>query len=206
MNQRSKLKPIIDVPMVLQMESVIGQEAHSQFTGTEYRYSVIHDQQPAFIYLPPEGRDAIVRARPQVGDLVELLVQRRGRQQFFRAQVLSDGYEPPQDQPDYDERPPQPAQPTNFGSRLRGGMNGHRQLQPAPQAAPAPASRPTPVVPTSHPVEELIVRCYQVAARAVKAGLDAATEAGAPTDATFEDVSKTAISLFIDRRRGGDRT
>jgi hypothetical protein len=208
MNARPKIKPIVDVPIVLQMESVIGQESKSPYTGIEYRYSVVHEHQPSFIYLPPEGRDAIVRARPQVGDLVELLMQKRGREQYFRAQILSDGYE----QPEYDERQPQPA---GAGPRLAPAMNGrshrHAPTQPAPAPygrerqvqAPAPAPALAPVA-QSYPIEELLVRCYQAAARAVKAGIVAAEEAGAPTDATFEDISKTAISLFIDRRKGGN--
>jgi hypothetical protein len=193
---RTKIKPIVDVPMILEMESVVGQEANSPYTGLEYRYSVVHDRQPAFIYLPPEGRDALVRAHPQVGDLVELVMQKRGKQQFFRAQVLGDAQEPPANQV--------APRPQRVPSNGNGYTNGHRQLAAAPQAAPAP----TPQMPAQqaerYPIEELLVRCFDVAARVIKAGVAAAEKVGAPNDASFEDVRATAISLFIDRRKGGN--
>ena len=106
MQSREKIKPILDVPLILQMETVSGQESSSQFNGLEYRYNVVHEDRPSIIYLPAEGRDAIVRARPVPGDYVELLKQKRGKQFVFQAQVLSDAREMDEEAPEYEEPPP----------------------------------------------------------------------------------------------------
>jgi hypothetical protein len=195
--QRKRVvKPVVDVPIILQLQTVIGQEVHSKYAGVEYRYSVIHDYQPCVIYLPPEGRDAIVRAGPQPGDLVEFVMQRQGRQSWFQVQVLDDSQEPLPSRRiatngqrtinDYQQKPRQ-AQP------------GTRQVSGSPARGFTNGAEPYNV----YQIEELFVRCYEAAARAVRAGIEEAQSVGGPTDATFGDVSRTAISLFIDCRRNG---
>jgi hypothetical protein len=105
---RPRIKPAPNVPLVLQMETIQGVEVNSQFTGVEYRYYVVHENEPSTIYLPPEGRDAIIRAEPDLGDFIELLKQKTARGYIYHASRLSDAREEP-------GPPPPPARPPNGG-------------------------------------------------------------------------------------------
>ncbi len=151
--QREKIKPIVDVPLLLQMETVSGQEASSVYNGVEYRYNVVHENRPSVIYLPAEGRDAIVRAQPVPGDYVELLKQKRGAHIVFQAQVLGDAYEQgyAEDTPqrhahwENEPQPTMPPRPTRLngvanGVTRNGGVSqgGVRLMAPAPARAALP--------------------------------------------------------------------
>jgi hypothetical protein len=222
---REKIKPILDVPIVLEMETVVGQETSSQYNGVEYRYNVVYDSRPSIIYLPAEGRDAIVRARPAVGDYLELLKQKRGNQILFRAQVLSDAYEQdPEPEPEPEPPPPAP-RPRPNGYTNNGYTNGapaahgapasaSRLLAPVPhrtQPAARPAARPPhtaagqampprPEITSISPVAQQVAGCLRVAIDAweeLKAY--AADRYGVTIEYSAEDVRATGTSIFIQR-------
>jgi hypothetical protein len=126
---RPKIKPAPNVPIIFQMETVFGVEVNSQFTGVEYRYFVVFESAPSTLYLPPEGRDAIVRARPEIGDYIELVKQKTSRGFQYVASRCSDASEPqperPYDRPVQQQQPPQP----NGGMRMLAG-NRHAIARP----------------------------------------------------------------------------
>jgi hypothetical protein len=137
---RPKIKPAPNVPLILQMETTFGVECHSDFTGTEFRYYATHENVPSTLYLPPEGRDAIVRADPQVGDFIELVKQKSNGGYVYRAcRLASDANE------DVGPPPPPPRKANGEGVRLLAGN------RPAPARAPAPAPAPGYAVQTYAP-------------------------------------------------------
>ena len=232
MQSREKIKPIVDVPLILQMETVSGQESSSQFNGLEYRYNVIHEKRPSIIYLPREGRDAIVQAQPVPGDYVELLKQKRGSQIVFQAQVLGDAREMDEA---YPEEPPPPAAPSRLAAPARNGLPVHshgtaRPIAPATARAalpPAPqqrAQQPPPRPPsnghqatgqalpprpddlTISPIAQQVAGCLRVAVDAWEEIRQYARERyGVEIEYTAEDIRATGTSVFIQQRSGGGR-
>jgi hypothetical protein len=117
---RPKIKPVPNVPLILQMETIQGVEMQSQVTGVEYRYYVVYESEPSTLYLPPEGRDALLRAQPDIGDFIELLKQKASGRFVYLAARISDATDPK----------PQPPQPRWNGGGVR-MLAGNR-----PQALP----------------------------------------------------------------------
>lgn len=172
---RQKLKLPIDVPMVLQLENLDGQPVQSQYSdGPEYRYDVKHRNEHCLIYLPAQGRDAIMRSRATVGDEIELLKQKRGNGYVYAANVLPDGTEPP---------------PQSVVVRSNG-------------KPPATKPQPAQEIPTSHPMEDLLVRCFVVAGRASwKAWEQLKAEGKQMDEPIWEDIRATGATLFIERNK-----
>lgn len=91
MKRRTEVQPIVDVPILLELESPVGTESQSQHNGIdiEYRFEVVFEHQPALIYLNESGRDAIRRLQPKSGDLIELLKQKqRGGGYVYSAALI----------------------------------------------------------------------------------------------------------------------
>ncbi len=225
MTARDKIKPLFDVPLVFELEQTDGQEVPSKFTGLEYRFSVIFEARPAYIYLPVEGRNAILSIRPQAGELIELVKQKSGNQLYFRAQRLSDAY---------DEEPPAPAarngtprhaapQTLNRGAYYRREEPGAnppplppRQALPAAPAAAPPASHaqstgqampPRPEAPNVSPLTQRMAGCLRVAYDAWEEVRAYARSKGGELTYTSEDVRATGLSIYINAvsQKGGGR-
>lgn len=216
MTARDKIKPAIDVPLILQMEQVYGQEVPSQFTGLEYRFTVVFEERPAFIYLPKEGRDAILQARPEVGDFIELLKRKRNNRVTFSAKVLSDANEEPQprrtqsrngryseDVPSYqsnyeddpfarrDEPPPPPRQmrqlPQPEQQQPRSQASAHGQAQP-----------PRPEATNISPIAQQLAGCLRVSIDAWEEAVAYARLKNVQLDYTSEDVRAVGLSFYIN--------
>ena len=226
---RDKIKPLFDVPLVFELEQIDGQEMTSKFTGLEYRFSVIFNRQPAYIYLPPEGRDAILSIRPQAGELIELVKQKSGNQLHFRAQRLSDSYE---------EEPAPPPAPRN-GTTTRTAApqtlnrgDYYRRAEPEAPARPLPPRHALPAVPPApapalaaaraqgvgqampprpeathvSPLTQRMPGCLRVAYDAWEEVRAYARAQGGELDYTTEDVRATGLSIYINAcQNGGGR-
>jgi hypothetical protein len=228
--QRQKIQPVVDVPLLMEMETVFGTECSSKFNGTEYRYNVMFDRQPCFIYLPADGRDAITRAQPTVGETIELLKFKRGSQYYFRAQRVGDAYDP---QTQYHQHPPAPPPPPvqqqyeNGHSQQNGDRWGYenggprllaprpqqqqRYRQPEPPPPPPPPNEryeqrpPQPTAPDAvrTTVKDQLLNCLTTSFDAWEETRAYAKSKGVQLDYTSEDVRATALSVYIGAQRNG---
>ena len=221
---RDKIKPIVDVPLIFQLEAVYGQEVPSKFEqGIEYRFSVVHDSRPAYIYLPSSGRDAILQARPDPGDFIELLKLKKNNQVWFRAQVLSDAYEQAAAPP---TRPLDEESPLHYRPRYENEPFARQEEPPPPRRllpTPAPSAAPPPHPPEApppqrqqrgqyagqalppHPDDSHISPIAQQLAGCLRVSIDAWEEAvayarskGCELDYTSEDVRAVGLSFYIN--------
>lgn len=210
MIQRQKIKPAIDVPMVMQLETVQGRESKSQFTGVEYWFNVVFDSQPSIIYLPDEGREAIESLRPQVGDYVELLKQKRGKQELYSAQLVSDGAEEPAPPPPPQRQPVRMLAPASRTAATNGppSNGGYTNGAPRPSmtaTAQAQAMPPDPDAQIS-PVAQQLAGCLRVSLDAWEQTRQYAHDKyGVALDYTSEDVRAVGLSFYIGRTRDGGR-
>ncbi len=229
--QREKIKPIIDVPMCFLMETVWGEESTSKFSGVEYRYNVIHEERPAFIYLPAEGRDAISRAQPQPGDFIELVKQKRNGRVEFSAQRLGDALEPaapeyapesplpPQYAPARTAPPPPAYQPNYQPNYQNGPPQAPRRLAAPPPSPPPPppqnggytnghahgyraqAQPPRPEAGDVHPISQQMAGCLRWSFDAWEELRAYALSKGRDIEYSSEDVRATANTFYM--RAGG---
>lgn len=205
---RPKIKLIVDVPCVIQLETTQGRESKSDYTGIEYAYNVIHDSTPSILYLPAEGRHAIEGLRPEVGDFVELLKQKRGKEYFFHAQIVSDGAEPappppPQRAPVRMLAPAQRTATTN-ASPSNGYSNGHGRTATA--AAPQFQAMPPHPEADISPVAQQLAGCLRVSLDAwEQTRLYAQERYGVALTYTSEDVRAVGLSFYIGRTRDGGK-
>jgi hypothetical protein len=229
--QRQKIQPVVDVPLVLEMETVFGQECSSRFNGVEWRYNVLHQQQPCYIYLPAEGRDAIQRAQPQVGDMIELVKQKRGNSVVFNAQraqplypdqrdqqrqaapvAQAAQYNPPPQYAQTDQRPggvrmlaPRPPLPVTNPPHVW----AHRHAEPPPafpEGQPQEQNQqrrpePPPPPPPAANVQEVLTQCLHTSFDAWEETRAYALAKGVALDFTSEDVRATALSIFISAQQ-----
>jgi len=205
---REKIKLPVDVPVLVALETVNGQECKSSFNGVEYRYNAICDSRPGLMYLTAQGRDALASLRPSPGDLIEIVKQKRGKEYFFSVQIVSDAEEPPVDKllvPSRRNEPPPPPEPPAETRRVR-------MIAPAPavRAAYAQAngggyvngSAAPQTVPQSHPTEELLARLFVAAGHALaKAHAQLKAEGFQLEAPIWEDVRAVGLSLFIQNSR-----
>ncbi|WP_180540756.1 hypothetical protein [Nevskia soli] len=194
--QRQKIAPIVDVPLLLEMETVFGQECNSKFNGVEYRFNVIHQGNPCFIYLPESGRDALASLRPDVGETVELLKQKKGTAFVYRAQRLSDAQEIHARLPS-----PPPAAIAPVEPRAN-GANGANVRTIAPRAPQPPATTGAnalaPQLPT---VAMRLASCLCASLDAWEETRAYAARKGATLDYTSEDVRATGLTVYISQEK-----
>ena len=184
MISRTKIKIPFDVPMIFALETINGEQCSSKFAGTEYRYQVQHEGRPGLIYLSPQGRDEVVRARPAPGELVEVLKRKHGDESVYSVRLVSDAQEPP---------PPQTARVVRMADKSNGSSNGYVN------GAAAPAQ---PQIPASHPIEDLLSRLFVAAAHSLgRAHRQLAKEGFNLEPPIWEDVRAVGISLFIEHNR-----
>jgi hypothetical protein len=204
---RQILKPQVDVPLVILLDKgPDGKETTNQQGKTEYQYTVNDDS--CVMWLPPEARAQLLRTGAQAGDTVQLVKSLRGKNAFWNAQVLPDSAEPP---------------PLRTPARV--AANATRLLAPRPSYPPTnaqagaarhlaqqiprdpqdPLPEPPPAAaPETHPMEQILTRCLELAARAQwNAYRTAQAEGIAIEGPNWEDVRAAGISLFIERARNG---
>jgi hypothetical protein len=184
---RQKITPMSGQALYLTLESANGKEVPSKINGTEYRYDVTQNGQPAYIYLTAQGRDAIARTRVADGEEIRLLKMGRNGDTRYEVVPVSDATLPPPVEPN-DRR---------FEQHSRQAV---RQPPPPRQLPAPPAATATPE--TSHPIEDLLVRCFECAGRALLRAHDAIGKTGLSLEPPiWEDVRAVGISLFIERNK-----
>jgi hypothetical protein len=211
--QRQKITPQINVPIYLQLETVYGQECRSTVNGVEYRYNVRHENQPGLIYLTANGRDALLRAQPRVGDVIELVRQKRGQATVY-AVTLCDGQpwqaDPDQndayEEPEYQEPPqpmrmlaPQQRQPMRIApppQQQQPAAGTGRAASTQPQFG-APPPRPDANLP---PIAQQLAGCMRVALDAWEETVAYAKSKGVELDYSSEDVRCTGLSVYINHQ------
>lgn len=199
---RETLRPQLNKPLIAVLDSTDAREVKSPRDGSvDYFYDVNGGN--ARLVLAPEARAQLQRTHAAPGDTVEI-VKYKDR---WNVRVLSDAQEEPQPGPRIVA--PSPAQRTNGmrsipstgGPETNGYANGYANGAAARQFAPPEA---VPAVPQVHPMEELMARCFVVAAHALQRAYDEVTREGMTWDAPiWDDVRATGISLFIERSRNG---
>jgi len=179
---REKIRLSSDSPTIVTLEEADGHETRSQITGaTEYRYSVLCQGTPGFLYLPAAARQELLRQAAQPGDQVRILKQVHGREATYSIQLL---------------REP---------SRLRGHypvgattQNGH--LRPVPPRPSLAAAETRPLRGSSH-----LAQCL---CAAIDAAIEAAEYARSKNfSVTFlgSDIRAIANSLYINDQNGAQQ-
>jgi hypothetical protein len=193
---KEKLKLTTNVPCTFTLENAQGKETKSKFhDGVEYMYSVICRGASCLLFLPVDGNIAIRRSGAQAGDEIELLKELHNNRAVFSVRVLGKDSAPP---------PRAAAQPAPTPAPIR-MLSPQTQVAPAPtRPAPAAAHQPEAAqIPTVHPLEDSMQRCFVVAGRALWRAYAALKEAGCDYDVpTIEDARAAGISMFIERQRG----
>lgn len=203
--QREILKFQADVPVTVVLDkSPESAQQKENDRGVYYQFAVNNNS--ALMFLPPEGRDALFRARAKAGDLVQIVKTYRGKQQIFTAQTISDAAEPPA--------------PSNLrgnyphGSTTQGmsqaearnaaffaGRNGNGQGSAQPPIQPQAQPQRPVIAPAAMLASQHLMSC-------MCAAIDAAAEAqeyarGKGLGLTFlgTDIRAIAISIYIGDRR-----
>ncbi len=172
---RQVIKPQFDQPVVVKLDfGAEGMQRDGKY-GVEYQYTL--NDNTAVMWLPSQGRDALVRTQAQQGDYVQLSKTKRGQQNYWTAQVVPDALED-------DDAPPPP-----------------RRLAAPPQPV-APQQQPAAGAAESSPMEDLLVRCFLCAGKALERSHAALAQRLPQLEAPiWEDIRATGLSLFIDRNR-----
>ena len=222
---REKIKPRFDSPVVVRLEQIHGIESDSPYSGLEYRYNVVGDRGPALLYVPAEGRDAILSVRPKVGDVIELLKYKNGPEIAWAAQLLQgDGSEP---EPQPEAAPPArnirlvapaPRRPGYGNGHANRYVNGHAngQANGHRNGAGYFASLPPAQLQPEQPRPQMQIadnpRGNSHLAQCLCAAVDAAIEASEYARAknysvTFlgADIRAMASTLLINDATGGGR-
>lgn len=200
---REKIKPVIDIPLLVQLDTTEGVRSESQFTGLEFRYDAKHEGRPVKLYVKEEGRDAILRAQPIAGDLVEILMQKDRSGEFvWSAHVISDGDEPP---PPVLPESPRSRPARQLSAPIPNGKYTEPQKEVLRRVLPAKndPSRSTPTrneQPTTSPLARQVGGCLRTSFDAWELLREHAANAGVDFSYTSEDVRAFAISIFIDQR------
>jgi hypothetical protein len=181
MIQRQVIKPQIDVPLVVQLgRGPEGVEKAGKY-GVDYQYIV--NNGAGVMWLPKEGRDALIRSGARAGDEVEIVKSMRGKQAVFSAQVVSDAAEPPV--------APAPARQIRVVAPQPSYTNGNGTTAAGRQQAPE-----------SHPMEDLLTRCFVVAAHALRRAHTQLAREGFELDPpNWEDIRPSGATLFIERNK-----
>lgn len=203
MTKRDVIKPQVDVPIVIKLDrGPEGRETAGQF-GTQYQYTVNDDS--AVLWLPPQGREALLRSGATAGDSVQLLKLQHGKATQFVATKTGAGAGSARTwdelQAYEDAPPPEPARsirilapapppaPPSY-SNGNGHANGH---------ANGNGSTPRPERPSSL---NTMARAMSAAVDLILSTQEYARKAGLALDeATVEDVRTIAITLYIDARK-----
>ena len=178
---RQIIKPQYDQPIVVKLDfGADGIQRDGKY-GVEYQYTL--NDNSAVMWLPQQGRDALLRTQAQAGDYVQLAKQRRGQGSYWTAQVMPDAAED-LPQPTVTRQPPQ------------------QQKAVLGRAASNAIAPPAQAIPQSHPMEDLMVRCLVVGARANLRAYEELRRQGIETEAPiWEDFRATGTSLFIERNK-----
>lgn len=189
--QREKIKPVTDVPITFQLQN-LGEECSSQFNGVEWRYNVVYDAKPCTIYLPREGRDAILRARPEAGDVVRLIKTKRGNTYAYIVNRVSE---------DAESEAPAPRALSTRATASEAPVSN--SVTKSPQT-PAPAPQPTP---SKHLSESSFMAACLVAAIDAKITAEAHARAKGLAGFAFtsDDVRAMAVSIYIHVKGEGRR-
>ena len=181
MQRRQIIKPQMDVPIVVKLDSrPEGTERDGKF-GVDYQYIVNDDR--GVMWLPREARDQLVRCGAQQGDEVQIVKSMRGRVSLFSVQVVpdSDPLDEPPTPPRTNGHPAVPGQPRT---------NGHALAQQTRTVAPSPAAGN---MATGY-------LCSAIDA-AVEAAAYAKEKHGWPLQFDAEQVRRLAITLMIGAQR-----
>jgi len=209
MQQREILRPQYGEPLVfrLDVEPEDAVEKEGKFGGLDWQYFV--NDGAAIVYLPMDGRNALLKSGARAGDLVSISKSKRGRSTLFSAEVQSDAAEPPPPPPRaaappqphqrVNERQPLPnrvyAQPETGPANGNGHSNGNGYHRPAPQ--PAPAKAPTPMAPFADYL------CLAIDAVAIAQNYG--REKGVSCTFLGGDIRAIATTLYINGAENGGR-
>jgi hypothetical protein len=221
---REIVKPILDQPIIVRLDhGPLGTEKRTD-KGTDFQYVINHDE--GIMWLPPDGRDALLKCMARAGDTVEILKTKRGAKAFFAAQVLpddgiapppaptaapaksyrADAYPPPHNYP-RPAPPPRPLPPSVYYQPEPEPYSGPatQQLVPAPQPAPAPAPPPAAAAARSGQttMTDKLARCLICAVDAAQVAAAHAKAHGLALAWTSEDIRAMGLSVFINLQREG---
>lgn len=130
--QREILRPQVNIPLVLKLDfGPEGSEREGKF-GPQWMYTVNDDQ--AILFLPVEGRSAILASGAEAGDEIALCKRAKGR---WEAQRVSDAAEVPEE--------PKPAaathKPVRYMTGSKAAFPASKYAQGVPQTdSPLPAT------------------------------------------------------------------
>lgn len=151
--------------------------------GVDWQYIVNHDC--GIMWLPEEGRDALLSSGAQAGDEVAIKRSRRGREWVWEIERVSDASEPP---------PPK----SNGQQRTISANNGH--LYPPP---PLPESKYAKPEAPGNPVAKQLASCLCAAIDSVAEAQTYATSKGLHVQFGAEDIRAIALTVYIGQQRNG---
>lgn len=195
MTQREILKPQMNVPLTVHLDQgPEGKEKTGQY-GTDYQYTV--NQNAGVMWLPAEGRDALIQSGAQAGDDVQIVKSMRGKQVVWSAQVVSDAAEVPAASNGVQ---------VSYTSGVKFPARVYAQPAQAPVAAPrtAPAPRPAPQPQPETRITPVAMQLASCFCAAIDACLEAETYAkskGLAIEFNAEDLRAVALSVYIGAQR-----
>jgi hypothetical protein len=184
--KRIKVDVQLNQPIVMLLDRGPEGKQVTNLGRVEFQYCVNEDR--GIIWLPPEGRAAILRSGAQRGDQIQLMQTSKG----WSAQRLGDS-----------PAPPEP--PTRMVAPRPAYSNGNGHHEPPPPAAPPKPPVPMPQLAAEpHPIEALMFRCFVAGGRTLWRAYQKLLAEGCDYDKPqIEDVRAAGITLYIERTKNG---
>lgn len=184
--QREVIRPMVDQPVVVKLDKSDGVQREGKY-GIDFQYTVNDDS--GVMWLPRDGRDALLRAGAQAGDAVEILKEKRGRDFIFNVRLVGDAFE------------------SNLKMAING--NGHNAApiprrayyQPGVATAP-PRSNGSQGTPAGAGAPSLLGRCLREAIDAIEDATAYGAHKGRKLEFNEEDIRTCGLSLYIAATRG----
>lgn len=195
--QREIVRITPNTPAIVKLDfGPEGIEREGKF-GVQYQYTLNDDC--GVMWLPAEGRNALIRSGAEAGDSVRILKTAKG----FDVRVISDAAEleagepEPEPEPEPERKPPARIHtPGKLPAKLY-DTNG--------RAVAAPAKAPARPAET-WPLAEVSKSLFRVAVEVLADAKQYAAEIGLDIEPTANDVNKLGMSFLIQRsRNGGNR-
>jgi hypothetical protein len=167
-----------------------GIECHGQY-GIDWRYSVNNGK--AVMYLPEEGRDALVQSGVAAGE--EVAIRRLGKRRWEAERI-----EP--DLPFAQTEPPEAKEADQAGTARRSTTHSVPErlfAPPEPEDPPAPATSPDPFVLPAAGVaaSKHMMSCYCVAVEVAVEVQEYARRKGMHIAFTGSDIRAMGITVYI---------
>ena len=165
-------------------------ECHGQY-GIDWRYSVNNGK--AVMYLPEEGRDALVQSGVAAGE--EVAIRRLGKRRWEVERIEPDSPLAPADRPDWEEADEAATGGLSTEGSARTRLLSASEPQPNSETSPFPETFVLP--PSAVATSQHMMSCYCVAVEVAVEVQEYARRKGMHIAFTGSDIRAMGITVYI---------